>query len=107
MGDAASTIPPGGIGKLQWSDLWKGIIKSISGLLVGVIIQMIDDGRLPTYAEIAPLLKATVYFLVGYLGINAGTNNIGQLFTRDKPTVTVGAKELDKVIDLAAEGKKF
>lgn len=103
MGETSNTIPPGGIGKLQWSDLWKGIIKSLSGLVVGLIIQMIDDGRLPTYAEIAPILKATVYFLVGYLGINAGTNNVGQLFKKDQPTTTVPAKELEKVIEKAAE----
>lgn len=107
MGETTSSIPPTGIGTLQLSDFWKGLIKTLSGLLVGLIIETIDEKHFPTYEQIAPLLKASIYFLVGYLGINLGTNNVGQLFKKDEPVITVGAKELDKVIDKAAEGKKL
>jgi len=103
MGDSTSRVPPSGIGQLRWSDLWKGLIKSVSGLLVGLLIKTIHDKQLPTYGEIEPLLEATVYFLIGYLGINAGTNNVGQLFKSNQPTVTVPAKELEKVIDKATD----
>jgi hypothetical protein len=106
MSETASSIPPSGLGSLKWSDLWKGLIKTVSGLLVGLIIKTIQDGELPTYAEISPLLEACVYFIVGYLGINAGTNNVGQLFTKNKPTVKVPAKELDEVLDKANEAPK-
>lgn len=107
MGETASSIPPGGIGTLQLSDFWKGLIKTLAGLIVGVIVQTIDEKHFPTYEQLAPLLKAGIYFIVGYLGINFGTNNVGQFLKPNKPTVTVGAKELDQVIDFAAEGKKI
>src|SRR6478752_10554187 len=103
MAETASSVPPSGIGELHLSDFFKGLIKSIAGLLIGVVVKVIHDRQLPPYDEIAPILEATVYFLVGYLGINAATNNVGQLFKGNQPVVTVPAEELDKVIDKANE----
>ena len=34
MADTATSIPPRGIGTLQLSDFWKGLIKTLAGLLV-------------------------------------------------------------------------
>jgi len=101
MAENTSSVPPSGIGQLHLSDFFKGLIKSISGLLIGVVIKTIQDKQLPPYAEIAPILEAAVYFLVGYLGINAATNNVGQLFAKDKAVVTVGAEKLDEVVKQA------
>lgn len=106
MAETSNQIPPSGIGKLKWSDVWKGLIKSIAGLFVGVIVKIIHERELPEYSEIAPILEAAFYFLIGYLGVNAGTNNTGQLFRKDQPTVTVPAKELEKVIDIATDKVK-
>lgn len=105
MGETTTSIPPGGIGTLQLSDFWKGLIKTTAGLVVGLLVKIIHERSLPPYAEIAPILEAALYFFVGYLGINLGTNNVGQFLKKDEPVVTVGAKELDKVIDKAAETK--
>lgn len=104
MSQSATTIPPkAGIGTLQWSDLFKGLIKSIAGLLVGVIIKTLQDKSLPTYAEIEPILEACVYFVVGYLGINAATNNVGQIFSKDKPVVMVDKNDLQALQNKANE----
>lgn len=97
MAEITATIPPKGLGSLQWSDLLKGLVKSVAGLLVGLIIKTLQGKHLPNYAEIEPILEACVYFVVGYLGINLATNNTGQLFTKDKPIVHVGVKELDEL----------
>jgi len=105
MAETTSSVPPSGIGQLHLSDLFKGLIKSIAGLLIGVVIKVIHDRQLPPYEEIAPILEAAVYFLVGYLGINAATNNVGQLFSKDKPVVTVSANKLEKVVDEANKPK--
>jgi hypothetical protein len=105
MAEAASSVPPSGIGQLHLSDFFKGLIKSVAGLFIGVLIKTIHERQLPNYDEIAPILEAAVYFLVGYLGINAATNNVGQLFTKDKPVVAVSAKKLDEVIDEANKPK--
>lgn len=90
-----ATIPPKGLGKLGWNDLLKGLIKSIAGLLVGMIIKTLQEKHIPPYSEIEPILEAVVYFIVGYLGINIATNNVGQMFTKDKPVVAVDAEKLD------------
>lgn len=103
MGETSNTVPPGGIGKLQWSDLWKGLIKGMAGLLVATILGSLRTRNLPDWDKIVDLIEYAFYFIIGYLGINAGTNNTGQLFKANQPTVTVPAKELDQVIDKAVE----
>ena len=105
MAETASSVPPSGIGELHLSDFFKGLIKSIAGLLIGVVVKVIHDRQLPPYDEIAPILEAAVYFLVGYLGINAATNNVGQLFAKDKPVVAVSAQKLDEALDEANKPK--
>lgn len=106
MSENASTIPPGGIWSLKSSDLWKGLIKAMAGLLVATILGSLRERQLPDWDKIVDLIEYALYFIVGYLGINFSTNNNGQLFKANQPTVTVGAKELDKVIDIAQEKVK-
>lgn len=104
MAETTTSIPPSGIGRLHWNDLLKGLIKSSSGLIVGILIKTLQDKSIPSYAEIEPLLEAVVYFFVGYLGINAATNNVGQMFTQDKPVVVVGAEKLENLQQKADDG---
>jgi len=97
MSESASRLPPSGIGKLQASDFLKGLVKSCGGLIVGIVIKLVQNKfKLPAYSEIEPLLEATAYFFLGYLGINAASNNEGQLFTKDKATLTVDAKQAEE-----------
>lgn len=93
---ATTVIPPGGLGKLKFEDFWKGFVKSCGGLIVGLVIKLIQDKfKLPTYDQIEPLLEATAYFFLGYIGLNAATNNVGQLFKKDKPVVLVDQQHLE------------
>jgi uncharacterized protein YacL len=100
MSQTSNTMPPGGLWKLQLADFWKGFVKSCGGLLVGLLINLIQDKfQLPTYEEVQPLLEATVYFFLGYLGINAATNNEGKMFKKDADIVSVSADDLDDLIE--------
>lgn len=95
MAETANTIPPSGIGTIRWIDVWKGFVKSCGGLILGLIIKMIQDQfKLPTYGQIEPLLEATAYFFLSYLGLNAATNNVGQLFKADQPVTVVDSEHL-------------
>jgi uncharacterized protein YacL len=104
-------IPPAGLWSLKLGDIWKGLLKSCGGLLVGLLMKMIQNKfQLPTYEEVIPLLEATAYFFVGYLGINYASNNVGEPFTKNKPTVVVEQKKLEekeeKIEELKQEVKE-
>jgi uncharacterized protein YacL len=103
MAETANIIPEKGLGKLRLEDLWKGFIKSCGGLLIGLIIKLIQDKfKLPAYSEIEPLLEATAYFFLGYIGLNTATNNVGQLFTKDKAVTSISKTDLDDLKAKAA-----
>lgn len=105
MGETATnTMPPKGFGTVDfWKDLGKGaFIAVITNILLG-IYAIVQTNQFPSSEEWATMIKSTLAILIAYFIKNLGTNNVGQMFTADKPTVTVGAKELDKVIDKAAE----
>lgn len=98
---STTTIPPSGIGQIKWSDVFKGLIKTTGGLIVGLLVKMIQSKGLPTYAEISPILEVCVYFFASYLGINAATNNVGQIFAKNKSVVTVDKQHLETLTDKA------
>lgn len=102
MGETATTIPPKGLGSISLRDFWKGALVTVFGHLVAMIIFLIRQDHWPTWVQWQPYVEVTVYTFLVYLGKNLGTNNVGELFTRDKPTVTVSAPELEKVVDIAA-----
>lgn len=104
MSENANTIPPSGLWKLRVIDFWKGFIKSCGGLIVGLVIKLIQNKfTIPSYEEIQPLLEATAYFFLAYLGVNAATNNVGQLLKNDKPVVLVPKEKLEELEAKAAE----
>lgn len=95
MGQTATKVPPSGIGRLQLADLWKGFIKATGGIFLALIVKSLNDKALPTYDQMVPFLEAGIYFFASYLGINAATNNVGEIFQKDKDVVVVGKKSLD------------
>lgn len=104
----SNTIPEKGLWNLRLSDLWKGFIKSCGGLIVGLVIKLVQDKfKLPSYEEIEPLLEATAYFFLAYMGLNYSTNNVGKLFQSDKQVVSVDVNALKDLQDKAdvAENK--
>lgn len=107
MGETANTVPPSGIGKLQWSDLAKSVGLAVATNALMSLYSLLNSGSWPTTEDWKDILQTSVAFMISYIVKNLLTNNVGQMFKKNEPTTTVSTKELDKVIDLAAEGKKF
>lgn len=106
MGEQANTIPPKGIGTVDfWKDLGKGaFIAAITNLLLGVYT-IVQNNQLPTGEDWATMLKSTLAILIAYFIKNLGTNNVGQMFTKDKPVTTVSSEKLKEVVEQAEEAK--
>ena len=101
MGETANTIPPSGFGKLQWSDLLKSVGLAVATNVLMSLYSLISVGSWPTKEDWLDILQTSVAFMISYLLKNILTNNVGQIAKKDQPTVTVPAKELEKVIDKA------
>jgi len=103
MGETSNTIPPKGLGSVDFlRDLAKGaFLAALTNLLLG-LYTIIQSGNFPTHADWLTMIKSTLAILLAYFIKNLSTNNTGQLFTKDKPTTTVPAKELEAVIEKAA-----
>lgn len=103
MAENSNTIPPGGFGKLQWNDFVKSILLAAGTNALLSIYTIIDSGSWPTSEDWGDIIRTTVAFMISYLVKNGLTNNAGKFLKKDEPTVTVPAKELEKVIDVANE----
>lgn len=97
MAQGVSQIPPKGLWELSARDFWKGALVTIFGHLVAIIIFLIRQDHWPLWAEWQPYVEVTVYTFLVYLGKNLGTNNVGEMFTKDKPVVTVSEGKLDEL----------
>lgn len=97
MGETTTPLPPRGLGNVQWSDVLKGFVKVAGGLILALVLTTLRNKAWPTYEQIEPILEVGATFFLSYLGINAATNNVGQIFKKDQPTVPIG---VDKLKDL-------
>lgn len=104
MGQIATTVPPKGLGRLQLNDFFKGALITCFGHLVAMVIFLIRQDHFPTWPEWQPYVEVTVYTFLVYLGKNLGTNNVGELFTKDKPVVHVDANDLKELEAKAENG---
>lgn len=101
MGQIATTIPPSGLGKIQLSDFWKGLLlAALTNILLGAYA-IINTGAWPTHADWMTMAKSTLAIVIAYLLKNLGTNNTGELLQKDKPVVRVDAEELQKLEEKA------
>lgn len=97
MTEIATTIPPKGLGSLQLSDFWKSLfIAALMNVLLG-LYAIINSGAMPTQADWIVMGKSTAAIILSYLIKNFSTNNVGQLFTKDKPIVHVDAEQLTEL----------
>lgn len=99
MSENATTIPPKGLGSVNWNDLLKGIYYACIGQLVALVLFLFNSllqehPHFPTWIEWLPYVKATVAAIGGYLLGKFGINNVGQIFQKDKSIVHVDAEEL-------------
>ena len=97
MSQDATTIPPSGLGKLSLNDFWKSLLlAALTNVLLGVYT-IVQSGNFPTHSDWATMLKSTIAIVISYLLKNLSTNNVGQILSKDKPTVTVDAKQASAV----------
>jgi hypothetical protein len=89
MAEQATTIPPKGLGTIKLSDFWKSLLLAALSNILLSLYTIINSGALPTHADLITMLKTTSAIILSYLLKNLGTNNVGQLLTKDKPVVTV------------------
>lgn len=112
MPDNSATIPPKGLGSLQWHDLLKGIYYAVIGqvlYLIGYFFSSLlqEHPQLPTWVGILPYVKAIGVTIGGYIVGKLGVNNVGQILQKDKPIVHVDADALDELkakADLLSDG---
>lgn len=102
MAEITATIPPKGLGSLQWRDLFKGLyyaaigqLLALGGFFLTSVLQ--EHPHFPSWVEWLPYVKATLYAIGGYIGGKLGVNNVGQIWTKDKPIVRVDAQALDEL----------
>lgn len=103
MGDTSSSIPQKGIGTLNAMDWVKGLGLALGTSVIalgGLIIS--NHWRIPPFAVLEPYLDTIAYGFLAYIGKSLSTNNVGQLFQRDKPVVHVNAAKLASLEQIAA-----
>ncbi len=94
------TVPPKGIFNLNWGDFGKGVFLAALMNILLTLYPIISGGAWPTSADLQSMLKSTVAMILSYLIKNLSTNNVGQLFAKDKAVVTVDKEHLE---DLKAQ----
>lgn len=104
MGETSSSVPPKGIGTVDfWKDLGKGaFIAAVTNLLLGVYT-IVQNNQLPTGEDWATMLKSTLAILIAYFIKNLGTNNVGEMFAKNKPVTTVSTEKLEEVVEQAKD----
>lgn len=101
MPELATTVPPKGIGALNWQDIGKTVfLAAVTNMLLS-LYSIINAGGWPTHQDFIVMAKATIAITIGNLIKAVSTNNVGQLFTRDKPIVHVDAEQLKEVVEKA------
>ena len=96
-----STVIPKGLGSIQISDFWKSLfLAAIVNVLLG-LYPIISSGQWPTTTDLQAMAKSTVAIIIGYLIKNLSTNNVGQILTKDKPTINVDVSTITKLQDEA------
>lgn len=101
--DATAVIPPKGLWKLKLKDFLNGVYLALLPQLYVMFDFWSNSDHFPTYHEWQPYMKASIVTLVGYLLKNASTNNVGQIFQKDKPVSSVATEELNKLKEQATQ----
>lgn len=104
MSENASTVPPSGLGTVKfWSDLGKGAFLAVLTNILLALYTIVNNGGLPTHEDWSTILKSTLAILIAYFIKNLSTNNVGQLFTQDKPVVHVDETQFNELKEKAAQ----
>lgn len=107
MSAVATTVPPKGLGSIQWKDFLKGLYYAIIGNVIYLVSFFIssllqETPHFPTWAEWLPYIKGIAAAFGGYIVGKLGVNNVGQIFQKDKQIVHVDANDLKELENKAA-----
>lgn len=106
MAEVATSIPQKGLWSIKISDFLKGLWISVGSSVIAFIYLIINNHwKLPTFEVFEPYLNAIGFSFLSYLGKNLSTNNVGELFKKDKPVVHVDASELASLQQQASQNK--
>ncbi len=97
MTQEAQTVPPKGLYTLQVSDFVKGLGFVLFGNLAAALIFLIRQDHWPSWVEWQPYAESALTVFLAYIGKNFFTNNVGEVFTQDKPVVKVDIETLDNL----------
>lgn len=104
MAETASSIPAKGLWTIKAQDFFKGLWLAVgSAVLAFGYAIMQNHWHLLTFDQSEPYLNTIAAGFIAYIGKNVGTNNVGQLFKKDKPVVSVTKERLDTLEAKAAE----
>lgn len=95
MAENTASIPQKGLWTIKAMDWIKGLGLALSTSILALGSLFIQNHwKLPTFEVLEPYLNTIGYGFIAYIGKNLTTNNVGQLFQKDKPLVSVGAAKL-------------
>ena len=77
-----------GLGNINWLDILKGFIVAALTVVLAGVYTSIQQGKLPTLAELGSLAIAGLAAGVGYLLKNFFSNNAGVPLAKDVPAKT-------------------
>lgn len=95
------TVPPAGAGKISLGDVAKGLGLAVASYALVQLYDVFNGEGWPTVEEWKVMGKALIAFVISYILKNVFTNNVGQLFAKDKPVVTVSEQHLEKLEEQA------
>lgn len=102
MGQSATNvIPPKGYGTMTWRDAGKTVFLAAATNVLLSLYAIINAGGWPTNEDWHVMIKATLAIVLANIIKAISTNNVGELFTKDKPVVAVGAEELNQLKEQA------
>lgn len=70
-------------GKLDWSDLLKGLIVAVLAIVTSSLATILDAGAFPTTEQWMSIAKVAGTAVVSYLLKNIFTNNTGDFGSKD------------------------
>lgn len=85
MSQEVPTVPPKGLWALKASDFAKGLWLSVGSGVIAFGYFLLDKFRMPTVEEAKPYIITIGAGFLSYIGKNLTTNNVGQMFKKDKP----------------------
>ena len=103
MAETATSIPQKGLWTVKAADFLKGLWMAVGSSVIAFGFLIINNHwRIPSFDQLEPYLNAFSIAFLTYIGKNVVTNNVGELFKKDKPVVHVNAEKLQTLEQKAA-----